>query len=41
MGSIYVLITLFKSNGDFPGGAVGKTPGSQHRRPGFDPWSGN
>ena len=26
---------------DFPGGAVGKTPCSQCRGPGFDPWSGN
>ena len=30
-----------KKNGDFPGGPVGKTPRSQHRRPGFDLWSGN
>ena len=27
--------------GDFPGGAVVKTPCSQYRGPGFDPWSGN
>ena len=27
--------------GDFPGGPVGKTPCSQCRGPGFDPWSGN
>ena len=26
---------------DFPGGPVVKTPGSQCRRPGFNPWSGN
>ena len=26
---------------DFPGGPVGKTPRSQCRGPGFDPWSGN
>ena len=26
---------------DFPGGAVVKTPCSQCRGPGFDPWSGN
>ena len=26
---------------DFPGGPVGKTPCSQCRGPGFDPWSGN
>ena len=25
----------------FPGGPVGKTPCSQRRGPGFDPWSGN
>ena len=27
--------------GDFPGGPVAKTPRSQCRGPGFDPWSGN
>ena len=27
--------------GDFPGGAVVKTPRSQCRQPGFDPWSGS
>ena len=26
---------------DFPGGAVVKTPCSQCRGPGFNPWSGN
>ena len=26
---------------DFPGGPVVKTPHSQLRGPGFDPWSGN
>ena len=26
---------------DFPGGAVVRTPCSQCREPGFDPWSGN
>ena len=26
---------------DFPGGPMAKTPRSQGRRPGFDPWSGN
>ena len=26
---------------DFPGGRVAKTPCSQCRGPGFDPWSGN
>ena len=29
------------SYGDFPGGAVVKTPHSQCRGPGFDPWSRN
>ena len=29
------------NNGDFPGGAVGRTPHSQCRGSGFDPWSGN
>jgi len=28
-------------DGDFPGGPVDKTPGSQCRRPRFHPWSGN
>ena len=27
--------------GDFPGGPVAKTPCSQYRGPGFNPWSGN
>ena len=27
--------------GDFPGGPVAKTPHSQYRGPGFDPWSRN
>ena len=26
---------------DFPGGPVAKTPSSQCKGPGFDPWSGN
>ena len=26
---------------DFPGGPMGKTPCSQWRGPGFDPWPGN
>ena len=26
---------------DFPGGPAGKTPYSQCRESGFDPWSGN
>ena len=29
-----------KANRDFPGGPVGKTPCSQCRGPGFEPWSG-
>ena len=27
--------------GDSPGGPVAKSPCSQGRRPGFNPWSGN
>ena len=27
--------------GDFPGGPVARTPSSQCRGPGFNPWSGN
>ena len=30
-----------KTSGDFPGGPAVKTPCSQCRGPGFDPWSGN
>ena len=30
-----------KCKGDFPGGPVAKTPLSQCRESGFDPWSGN
>ena len=26
---------------DFPGGPVAKTPHSQYRDPGFNPWPGN
>ena len=26
---------------DFPGGPMAKTQHSQHKGPGFDPWSGN
>ena len=33
--------SLNKEPGDFPGGPVNKTPGSQCRGPEFDPWSGN
>jgi len=29
------------SSRDFPGGSVAKTPHSQYRGPGFNPWSGN
>ena len=29
------------SLGNFPGGPMAKTPHSQCRGPGFDPWSGN
>ena len=35
-------VSMFKRNeGDFPGGTVDKTPCSQCRGPGFDPWSRN
>ena len=35
-------IILYESiSGDFPGGPVAKIPGSQGRRPRFNPWSGN
>ena len=30
---------LFNNTKDFPGGPVAKSPGSQCRGPGFDPWS--
>ena len=42
--TILALIYLFfkkYSLGDFPGGTVAKTPCSQCRGPGFDPWPGN
>ena len=32
---------LRMQRGDFPGGAVAKTPCSQGRGPGFNPWSEN
>ena len=35
---LYILKTPVR---DFPGGPVAKTPRSQCRGPGFDPWSGN
>ena len=31
----------YKNYRDFPGGPVAKTPHSQCRGPGFNPWSGN
>ena len=39
-----ILVTFKDKNfkdRDLPGGAVVKTPHSQCRGPGFDPWSGN
>ena len=33
--------TSKSSSRDFPGGPVAKSPCSQNRDPGFDPWSGN
>ena len=30
-----------RRNRDFPGGPVAKSPHSQGREPGFNPWSGN
>ena len=42
---IYVYLcqkrVILKWSRDFPGGPVAKTPRSQHRAPGFDPWPGN
>ena len=44
---LFLLINLEKIiylnyvHGDFPGGPVAKTPSSQCRGPGFNPWSGN
>ena len=32
---------IINSLEDLPGGPVAKTPRSQCRRPGFNPWSGN
>ena len=42
MRSVMILINvIFKIlNRDFPGGPVAKTPCSQCRGPGLDPWSG-
>ena len=37
----FVLFLSEHSSWDFPGGPVAKTPCSQCRGPGFDPWSGN
>ena len=41
--SCVFIMCRFKSFwwGDFPGGAVDKTPRSQCREPGFNPWTGN
>ena len=38
-----ILVTVISKNGlrDFPGGPVGKTPCSQCRGPGFNPWLEN
>ena len=42
---LYVLSLLKKKKrrgeGDFPRGPAAKTPSSQCRRPGFNPWAGN
>ena len=38
---MYTLLYLKWITRDFPGGAVVKTPRSQCRGPGFNPWSGN
>ncbi len=40
-GSVPDLGTKIPQAGNFPGGLVAKTPCFKHRRPGFDPWSGN
>ena len=40
-GKLMVVNTYIKSKGDFPGGPVVKTPCSQCRGHGFNPWSGN
>ena len=37
----FKLLHIKPITGDFPGGPVAKTPCSQRRGPGFDPWSGN
>ena len=37
----YMWNLKYDTNGDFPGGPVGKTPHSKCRGPGFDPWSGS
>ena len=41
MRQIYAMQKCFNRFKDFPGGPVAKTPQSQFRGPGFDPWSGN
>ena len=39
LGDVKVIL-IFKK-WDFPGGPLAKTPYSQCRGPGFNPWSGN
>ena len=42
--NVFVCLEVFikkKTSGDFPGGTADKTPCSQCRGPGFNPWSGN
>ena len=36
-----IMFTIAMSFRDFPGGPMVKTPCTQFRGPGFDPWSGN
>ena len=38
---LFIFVNNWKQSGDLPGGTVVKTPRSQCRGPGFDPWSGN
>ena len=40
-GSIFLQQASASAIRDFPGGPVAKSPSSQCRGPGFDPWSGN
>ena len=39
--ALFIIVNNRKQSGDLPGGTVVKTPCSQGRGPGFDPWSGN